>query len=65
MGPTALLPPPSVGLEPATEYPVGSVASTQTIRPPRASMKRGREEEREKKNDGMKVPHVCIMNETE
>jgi hypothetical protein len=27
----------SVGLEPATEYPVGSVASTLTTRPPRAS----------------------------
>jgi hypothetical protein len=28
--------PSSVGLEPATEYPVGSVASTLTTRPPRA-----------------------------
>jgi hypothetical protein len=53
MGPTALLPlrrkcalrifiahknpPPSVGLEPATEYPVGAVASTLTTRPPRAT----------------------------
>jgi hypothetical protein len=50
MGPTALLPlwrkcvlgifitrknpPSSVGLEPATEYPAGSVASTLTARPP-------------------------------
>jgi hypothetical protein len=56
MGPTALLPlrrkcvigicitrknpPSSVGLEPATESPVGSVASTLTARPPRASFKR-------------------------
>jgi hypothetical protein len=52
MGPTALLPlrrkralrifithkhpPSSVGLEPATEYPVGPVPSTLTTRPPRA-----------------------------
>jgi hypothetical protein len=52
MGPTALLPlrrkfvlgifithknpPSSVGSEPATEYPVGPVASTLTTRPPRA-----------------------------
>jgi hypothetical protein len=54
MGPTALLPlrrkcvlrifithknpPPSVGFEPATECPVGPVASTLTTRPPRATV---------------------------
>jgi hypothetical protein len=47
MGPTALLPLQrkcvlgifitSVGFEPATEYPVGSVARTLTTRPPRAA----------------------------
>jgi hypothetical protein len=48
MGRTALLPlrrifithknpPASVGFEPATEYPVGPVASTLTTRPPKAA----------------------------